>query len=178
MDKNVLELGAGGGLPSLTAALRGARAVVVTDYPDVDLVRNLTYNIESCSLLTSAHAIAARGYLWGASADELLSVFPGTEQGYDLLILADLLFNHSEHEKLVSSIQHTLKRTPACQALVFFTPYRPWLLHKDLSFFDLAVASGFVVEKMFEHVMDRVMFEEDPGVRCHPNPCYFSYHAC
>lgn len=81
-----------------------------------------------------------------------------------MLILADLLFNHSEHAKLVLSVQQTLKKEPSAQALVFFTPYRPWLLQKDLAFFELAREGGFEVEKILEKVMDKVMFEEDPGV--------------
>ena len=81
-----------------------------------------------------------------------------------MLILADLLFNHSEHAKLVKTIQLTLKKAPSSRAYVFFTPYRPWLLEKDLAFFDLAREAGFTVTKTFEKVMDKVMFEEDPGV--------------
>jgi len=80
------------------------------------------------------------------------------------LILADLLFNHSEHGKLVKTIRQTLTKTATARALVFFTPYRPWLLQKDLAFFDLAREAGFAVSKIFEHVMDKVMFTEDPGV--------------
>jgi len=79
------------------------------------------------------------------------------------LILADLLFNHSEHGKLVQTVTESLKKDGT--ALVFFTPYRPWLLEKDLAFFDLAKENGLVVEKVLEKVMDKVMFEEDPGVR-------------
>jgi hypothetical protein len=82
--------------------------------------------------------------------------------------LADLLFNHSEHEQLIKTVQLTLKKSPASRAYVFFTPYRPWLYEKDLAFFDLARDSGFMVTKTFEKVMDKVMFEEDPGVS-HPN---------
>lgn len=41
----MLELGAGAGLPSLVAAILGARKVVVTDYPDADLIANLNHNI-------------------------------------------------------------------------------------------------------------------------------------
>jgi nicotinamide N-methyltransferase len=84
--------------------------------------------------------------------------------GFDVLILADLLFNHSEHEKLIKSVQLMLKKSPDSVAYVFFTPYRPWLLPKDLAFFDRARVSGFSVTKTFEKVMDKVMFEEDPGV--------------
>jgi nicotinamide N-methyltransferase len=34
-----------------------------------------------------------------------------------------------------------------------------------MAFFDLAKESGFTVTKTFEKVMEKVMFEEDPGVR-------------
>lgn len=85
--------------------------------------------------------------------------------GFDVLILADLLFNHSEHAKLIKTVQLTLKKSPASRAYVFFTPYRPWLYEKDMAFFDLARESGFTVTKTFEKVMEKVMFEEDPGVR-------------
>lgn len=86
------------------------------------------------------------------------------ESGFDVLILADLLFNHSEHAKLIKSVELTLKKSPSSRAYVFFSPYRPWLYEKDLAFFDLAKEAGFTVTKMFEKVMDKVMFEEDPGV--------------
>lgn len=59
-----------------------------------------------------------------------------------------------------------MKKAPGSKAYVFFTPYRPWLLEKDLAFFDLAREAGFTVVKTLEKVMDKVMFEEDPGV-CH-----------
>lgn len=78
--------------------------------------------------------------------------------------MADLLFNHSEHKKLLSTVQQMLKKKRDAQALVFFTPYRPWLFEKDLAFFDLAREGGFEVEKILEKVMEKVMFEEDPGV--------------
>lgn len=94
-----------------------------------------------------------------------------TNEGFDVVILADLLFNHSEHEKLVKTVQLTLKKSTASRAYVFFTPYRPWLLEKDLAFFDIARNSGFTVTKTFEKVMDKVMFEEDPGVRHERDKC-------
>jgi nicotinamide N-methyltransferase len=165
--KTVLELGAGAGLPSLVSAILGASKVVVTDYPDVDLIQNLQYNIDHCPLLPKEGAVVAHGYLWGAPPEEILEYLPsqtnGVAAGFDVLILADLLFNHSEHAKLVSTVEQTLKKSPDSKALVFFTPYRPWLLQKDLAFFDLIKEKGFTVEKILEEMMEKVMFEEDRG---------------
>jgi EEF1A N-terminal glycine/lysine methyltransferase len=179
-SKTVLELGAGAGLPGLVCAILGAKAVVVTDYPDPDLIENLQYNIEHCQAANKAmdqvdikNRITAKGYLWGADPSPLLAhVEPSTRQvensmgtfkGFDVLILADLLFNHSEHAKLVSTIKQTLARSSESEALVFFTPYRPWLLEKDLAFFDLVRENGFDVERVLEEKMDKVMFENDRG---------------
>ncbi|KAJ9663254.1 Protein N-terminal and lysine N-methyltransferase efm7 [Coniosporium apollinis] len=173
--KSVLELGAGAGLPSLTAALHGASPVVVTDYPDADLIANLRYNIAATSSrIPAGRKVVAEGYLWGADPGPLLAhldagVEKGGEEveqsgrGFDVLILADLLFNHSEHGKLLKTVQATLRRTGDARALVFFTPHRPWLLEKDLDFFRLAEEGGLVVEKVGEWVRERVMFEEDRG---------------
>ena len=82
---------------------------------------------------------------------------------FDLLILADLVFNHSEHEKLVHTMKMTLKKVPEAKALVFFTPHRPWLLERDMMFFKLAERAGFRVTKLSETLMQRPMYKEDPG---------------
>lgn len=162
--KTILELGAGAGLPSLVAAILGAKKVVVTDYPDPDLINNLAENITTCSLLQQpASTIAAEGYLWGSSTKSILAHLPPPNQRFDVLLLADLLFNHSCHNALVSTIVHTLARTAVARALVFFTPYRPWLLEKDMAFFDICRDNGLEVGKVAQEVMENVMFEEDRG---------------
>ncbi|KAF2397849.1 hypothetical protein EJ06DRAFT_558817 [Trichodelitschia bisporula] len=162
-NKSVLELGAAAGLPSLVCALRGAQVVVATDYPDTDLIANLAANVERVRSMDGCGAVEAEGLLWGASPESVLSHLPKPAVGFDVLVLADLLFNHSEHAKLVLTLQQTLRKSPHARAYVYFTPYRPWLLEKDLAFFDVAREGGFRVEKVSETVMERVMFEEDRG---------------
>jgi EEF1A N-terminal glycine/lysine methyltransferase len=178
--KTVLELGAGAGLPSLVCAILDAKTVVVTDFPGPDLIENIWYNIEHCQAPTIVgdpidikKVVTAEGYLWGADPAPLLThitptsnahpVTGETSSGFDILILADLLFNHSEHAKLIATIQQTLSHSASSKAFVFFTPYRPWLLGKDLAFFDLAREAGFHVEKVLEEMVEKVMFEEDRG---------------
>ncbi|RYP30703.1 hypothetical protein DL767_006119 [Monosporascus sp. MG133] len=167
----VLELGAGAGLPSLVCAILGARKVVVTDFPDPDLVDNMKKNILECEHIPTTtgensqdSVIVAEGYVWGADPAHLLAhLQPVGASKFDVLILADLLFRHSEHSKLVDTVEETMRRVPESRAFVFFTSYRPWLRHKDLAFFDVARDRGFVVDKILEEKMEKAMFENDPG---------------
>jgi EEF1A N-terminal glycine/lysine methyltransferase len=161
----VLEFGAGAGLPSLVCAISSARQVVVTDYPDQDLIENLRYNIRHCA--ASLDNIVVEGYLWGNPPCTLTNHLASStaERGFDLLILADLLFNHSEHTRLVVSIQKTLKQTADAKALVFFTPHRPWLFDNDMAFFDVAREMGFAVEPVLEKTMQKAMVEDEPRRR-------------
>ncbi|KAH9885499.1 hypothetical protein F4778DRAFT_504135 [Xylariomycetidae sp. FL2044] len=169
-DKTVLELGAGAGLPSIVCAILGALRAVVTDFPDPDLVINMKKNILGCELLPAQDpelkdsSIVADGFVWGADPAHLLAhLAPVRRDRFDVLILADLLFRHSEHSKLVDTIEQTMSRQPGGKAFVFFTSYRPWLQHKDLAFFDIARDRGFVVDKILEEKLDKAMFDNDPG---------------
>lgn len=135
--------------------------VVVTDYPDPDLVTNLSENIRNCLLLPSPRNIIEKGYIWGRDVAPLLSVIPAKEK-FDLLILSDLLFNHSQHKALAETVRLTLAVDG--RALVFFTPHRPWLYADDLKFFEVVKELGFNVEKVLEEKLEAPMFEEDPGV--------------
>ncbi|KAK8136530.1 nicotinamide n-methyltransferase [Apiospora sp. TS-2023a] len=171
--KTVLEIGAGGGLPSLVTAHLGARKTVVTDYPDQDLIVNINKNIDEAAELLPTPTrdyIVAEGYKWADDPAPLLAHInqagaadQAATEKFDILILADLLFKHPQHKNMVKTIQMTMSRRRESRAWVFFTSYRPWLKEKDLGFFDLAREQGFDVEKVFETRMDKPMFENDPG---------------
>ncbi|KAL9584073.1 MAG: hypothetical protein Q9203_004816 [Teloschistes exilis] len=161
MGRNVLELGAGAGLPSLAAAIWGAEHVVLTDYPDEDLVDNMRINVNAAKdVLPHRFPIVVQVSLEIPDYDFHLG--PGSG-GFDTLILADLLFNHSQHAALTLTIRATLKRSESARALVFFTPYTPWKYDKDMAFFDLARDAGFRVTRVVKRVMDKLMFKDDRG---------------
>ena len=159
--KTVIELGAGAGLPSLIASKLDARLVTCTDYPDKELIDNLTHNFEvNCGEAVVAGKTLVAGYLWGDDISELLKASNG--EPYNVLFLCDLLFNHSEHTKLLRSSLNLI--SPNSTAFCVFTHYRPWLADKDLEFLvrDEWQRAGWVWEKIAEERWE-LMFEADRG---------------
>ncbi|EPS27115.1 hypothetical protein PDE_02056 [Penicillium oxalicum 114-2] len=171
-DKDVLEIGAAAGVPSIVSAIQGARTVVMTDYYDPDLVSNMQYNADLALDMIPKRAdsqkrLRVEGYKWGNPVEPLFAHLPvsppGEPAGFDVLIMADVIYNYPEHANLVKTMQLTLKKTPEAVALVIFTPYEPWLLPQTEKFFPRAEEGGFAVTKIFQKMMDHVLFENDPG---------------
>ncbi|KAI9934366.1 hypothetical protein ASPWEDRAFT_38074 [Aspergillus wentii DTO 134E9] len=162
--KDVLEIGAAAGVPSIVSAIKGARTVVMTDYYDPDLVDNMRQNAESAApMIPSSSSLHVNGYRWGDPVEPLFERLPEGSKGFDLIIMADVVYNHPQHPNLIKTMQMTLKRSSEAVALVIFTPYQPWLLPKTEKFFPLAEENGFVVTKIFEKVLDEHLFVDDPG---------------
>lgn len=158
--KTVLELGAGAGLPSLVSALT-ARHVVVTDYPDPDLIANLELNRTSAGLPSAFQdRISVEGYIWGDSVSTLVNTPNQNGEKFDFMILSDLVFNHTEHTKLLKTCDLALKPETG-RVLVVFSPHRPWLFKEDMAFFTQAQDEfGYKILDKFE--LDYTpMFEED-----------------
>ncbi|KAF9984507.1 nicotinamide n-methyltransferase [Mortierella antarctica] len=157
LGKNVLELGAGAALPSFVTAVNGASKVVITDYPDNDLISNIQYNAEHVvPEQTRTRNVIVQGYLWGSNTRPLLvhlnpsmSISPAEatvtsptvppKELYDTIILSDLLFNHSQHRSMLKTCKETLKPVTG-RVFVFFTHHRPWLADADNKFFEIAAA--------------------------------------
>ncbi|KAG2226705.1 hypothetical protein INT45_001052 [Circinella minor] len=171
-NKTILELGAGGALPSLIAAANGASKVVITDYPDKELIENIQHNVDMNHL---GENVNVQGYVWGTSTTELRkAIEPKTT--YDVIILSDLVFNHSQHHAMLKTCRELL--TPKTgRVYVFYTHHRPHLAHKDVEFFSIAqrpydpnadpddresLGYGFEADHFLQEKMN-VMFEEDPG---------------
>jgi EEF1A N-terminal glycine/lysine methyltransferase len=53
--------------------------------------------------LTYLHILAIKGYIWGHKVDELKSEFENENDKFDIILLADLVFNHNQHFALLHS---------------------------------------------------------------------------
>ncbi|EIW68247.1 hypothetical protein TREMEDRAFT_63420 [Tremella mesenterica DSM 1558] len=177
--KKVLELGAGAGLPAIISSLAGAEKTVITDYPDEALLENIRWNVD-CNV-PAGRRPTVEGHVWGRNVEELVpqGTSGGKDRGYDLLLLSDLVFNHSQHAALVQSVNALLSYRscppfttqdpyPTPCILVFFTHHRPHLAQADLAFFPLLAQSkpddggSWAYEKVVEEWAG-AMFEDDPG---------------
>jgi len=162
--KCCLELGAGAGLPGLTAALNEAEVVIITDYgSDVekDLVYAIDINIASINQYkTSNTNVYGMDYIWGYSCDKFIEKTNG--KLFDIVIMADLIFNRSEHRKLLTTLKMTLAKTGECWCA--FSHHDPHKSDKDLNFFTLASEEfDFNVEIIAQEQRKSYPFIENDG---------------
>ncbi|GAW02648.1 nicotinamide N-methyltransferase [Lentinula edodes] len=161
--------------------------VVITDYPDPDLIQNIECNVEENVDVARKGNVAVQGYVWGHSIHPLLASLQNesnsNEDLFDLIILSDLIFNHSQHDSLFKTCRLALKPSPnastfpsnddATEAssptsvlepslLVFYTHHRPHLAHRDMEFFEKARDQGWHCVEVVTQKFDP-MFPEDPG---------------
>lgn len=159
--KRVLELGAASALPSLVCALNDASLVVSTDYPDPELISNIEDNFEAIKPHV-ANSVEVKGFIWGNDVASLFGAQEDTEitekDKFDLVILSDLVFNHTEHEKLLKTCQETCKKNGKC--FVVFSPHRAHLVDADLKFFETCEHYGFRADPI-DLIQMTPMFEED-----------------
>lgn len=87
--------------------LAGSSKVIVTDYSDEGLLDNLRFNVDVNLEGEEKERIAVDGHVWGQSVDPLLGHLP-KGQKYDLLILSDLVFNHSQVRHFLSFLSYAV----------------------------------------------------------------------
>ena len=116
----------------------------------------------------------SQGYIWGQS---LVPIFDTQRRvtnsaQFDLIILSDLIFNHSQvsysfisllgsltdkadsqHEALLKTTELALKPSSSDQThrpcvLVFYSHHRPHLAHRDMDFFTKAKERGWLCEEI------------------------------
>eukprot|EP00033_Pygsuia_biforma_P001327 GCRY01001502.1.p1 GENE.GCRY01001502.1~~GCRY01001502.1.p1 ORF type:complete len:246 (+),score=51.98 GCRY01001502.1:78-815(+) len=158
--KRFLELGAGASLPSIFAARKGAKLVVATDYPDEELVDNVKLNLKNhCADVKGS--VVGMGYRWGDSVEPLLQAMSG-ETEFDVIIMADLIFNHFSHPELLQTAKMLL--APKGEVHVAFSHHRPQFEKEDMNFFTLAQEEPFNFKvRLIRSVKTEPMFENDPG---------------
>ncbi|KAF8970836.1 putative methyltransferase-domain-containing protein, partial [Flammula alnicola] len=169
-DRCVLELGAGGGLPSIVVAKNGVRKVVITDYPDAALVDNMSYNVLQNTTEEEREHVDVQGYIWGQAVKPLLDALPSTlhPKSFDIIILSDLIFNHSQHDALLKTCELVLSpprpEDPTSEpcVLVFYSHHRPHLAHRDMEFFSKAQERGWTCLEILTKTFPP-MFPEDSG---------------
>jgi nicotinamide N-methyltransferase len=172
LDRNVLELGAGGGLPSIVTVKNGARKVIVTDYPDANLLENLAHNVAVNLDVEERRRVDVQGYVWGKPVHSLLEPLslPSQSSKFDLIILSDLVFNHSQHDALLNTCEWTISAgtgtsqisVPDACVLVFFTHHKPKLAHRDMQFFTKAKERGWICNEIYTKTF-QPMFPDDLG---------------
>ncbi|CAO1612893.1 unnamed protein product [Parajaminaea phylloscopi] len=119
--KAVLELGAAAGVPSIVCAREGAQTVVATDYPDTELIDVLQKNMLQNTAANGVQGqnVVVEGYLWGAGDTQLkshLSKAVPPREGFDLLLLSDLIFNHQAHDALLTTMSSCLASPPTSRS--------------------------------------------------------------
>ena len=150
----------------LISSLNNASNVIITDYgteTEKDLLFAIDINIASIKdYIPSSNKILGYTYIWGYNCDLFFNVTNGNK--FDVVIMADLIFNRSEHRKLLTTLKLTLcPITGICYCA--FSHHDPQKKDKDLNFFTIAeVEFGFVVEKMNEEKRNSYPFIEKDGL--------------
>jgi nicotinamide N-methyltransferase len=187
--KTVLELGAGAGLPGVVCALCGASVVCISDYVnevDDSLLKAIDINLDmvkECFSQTPppfpVPVVASCGYTLGYPVDKLLDHVPPPlppppadvqqqpqqqQRLFDVILLADLIFNRSEHRKLLWTVQQCMH--PDGVAWVTFSHHDPHKRDLDLNFFRFAESDdfSFVVTMVDEEQRESYPFRENDGM--------------
>ena len=112
---HVLEVGAGAGLPAIVSAQCGAKHVISTDYPEPTVIDALRDNLQNNT--TPEQDTQVMGHSWGTDDVGTMSEhFP--TPNIDVVLAADTLWLHDQHEHLFQTLQQCLTHVGS---MVYFT---------------------------------------------------------
>ncbi|CAO1616599.1 unnamed protein product [Sympodiomycopsis kandeliae] len=109
---NILELGAGTGLPSLVYSKlndKNKKNIVITDYPDQGILDTLKENVRLNQAECPTNSLSVQGLKWGDESQEQ-EVLRLSLQGYDVIIICDTLWVSSSHPLLIHSLLALLSK--------------------------------------------------------------------
>lgn len=148
----VIELGAGCALPSLLlSALPESESplfITITDYPDDIILGNLQQNVDRNShLVSKGCTVRCTGYDWGSDVTELLNFLTETARdGYDVMILSDLLHFSDSHDALIKSMSALLRKS--AKSVVHIAAGKYTKPHVCESFLERGRIAGFTFEEI------------------------------
>ena len=170
VGRSVLEIGAGAALPSVIAGLLGARALVVSDWPDERMLKNMETNLSANLLPQQYRCATVIGYDWNKPPQALLAALASLQggNGFDLILLSDLLYE-CEHEPILRAVAATLSTatpsaeptdhatttttqpasiTPCPRALLTYQVHDECQQTRQAAFFDLAPRFGLSATRL------------------------------
>ncbi|CAM9563775.1 unnamed protein product, partial [Hapterophycus canaliculatus] len=149
----------------------GASKVVISDYAtstDQALMVPIQINIDriqpECVPEGTLHAV---GHVWRQPVGDVIQDGM-SEKGrgrFDVIIMADLLFNRSQHAQLLETCDRCLRTGGPEEAAVWvsFSHHDPEKAELDMKFFALADEKGFVAKRL-KTVQMRDLFVENDGL--------------
>ncbi|KAM0159715.1 hypothetical protein ACHAQE_004837 [Botrytis cinerea] len=104
--ERVLEVGSGTGLAGIVAALMGAEEVILSDYPDENVLANLTTNVAKNIEVNGFGDVKVQGHEWGVLTDGFSME---NKERFSRVIASDCLWMPWQHGNLLRSIRWFLK---------------------------------------------------------------------